>query len=57
MTEQNEQHTVEVEAHDDTDVEAALQRETQDGSGFESEDELPESDFAGYATNEVEKPS
>lgn len=31
--------------HDATDVPAALERETHDGSGFESEDELPPSDF------------
>lgn len=31
--------------HDATDVPAALARETQDGAGFESEDDLPESDL------------
>ena len=37
------------------DVPAALERETQDGSGLENdESELPESDFAGYATDDVE---
>lgn len=40
--------------HDDTDVEAALKRKTHDGSGFESEDELPESDFEGFAEEDVE---
>lgn len=29
----------------DAEVAACLERETQDGSGFESEDELPPSDF------------
>lgn len=33
------------ENHDEEDVKAALERETSDGSGFDSEDELPESDF------------
>ena len=42
------------EAHDEEDVPQALARETQDGSGFESEDELPESDFQGFATDDVE---
>lgn len=41
--------------HDDTDVESALQRETEDGSGFESEDELPESDFVSFAEDGVEE--
>lgn len=40
--------------YDDEDVKAALERETQDGSGFESEDELPESDFEGFAEADVE---
>lgn len=39
----------------DEDVEQALEHETADGPGFESEDELPESDFDGYATDEVEQ--
>lgn len=52
MTEQPDPAAV--ESHDDEDVQAALARETQDGPGFESEDELPEDDFAGYATDEVE---
>ena len=43
------------DANDDEDVPAALERETQDGSGLENdESELPESDFAGYATDDVE---
>ena len=33
------------ESHDETDVPAALERSTQDGSGFDAEDELPPSDF------------
>lgn len=46
----------EADANDDEDVPAALERETQDGSGLENDDEssLPESDFAGYATDDVE---
>lgn len=33
------------ESHDDTDVPAALERDTQDGSGPQTEDQLPPSDF------------
>jgi hypothetical protein len=40
--------------HDDTDVEAALKRETADGSGFDNEDELPESDFDSFSEDGVE---
>lgn len=40
--------------YDDVDVEKALKRKTQDGSGFETEDELPESDFEGFAEEGVE---
>ena len=40
--------------NDDTDVESALARKTQDGSGFTSEEELPESDFEGFAEEDVE---
>lgn len=40
--------------HDDTDVESALERETHDGSGFENTDELPESDFESFPTDNVE---
>lgn len=39
---------------DDEDVPEALKRETQDGSGFESVDELPESDFDSFAEDDVE---
>lgn len=36
--------------HDDEDVKTALAKtDTADGSGFDSEDELPESDFDGHA--------
>lgn len=38
--------------HDDTDVPAALARDTQDGSGFDSEDELPPSDFEEVADDD-----
>jgi hypothetical protein len=34
-----------LEGYDPEEVEAALARETFDGSGFESEDELPPSDL------------
>jgi hypothetical protein len=40
--------------YDDEDVPAALKRETQDGSGFKTEDELPESDFESFAEADVE---
>lgn len=40
-----------VESHDDTDVPAALQRETQDGKG---DGELPEGDFESFATDGME---
>jgi hypothetical protein len=40
--------------HDEADVERALKRKTQDGSGFTTEDELPESDFEGFAEEGVE---
>lgn len=40
--------------HDEADVERALKRKTQDGSGFDTEDELPESDFEGFAEDGVE---
>lgn len=33
------------ESHDATDVPAALQRDTQDGPGPQTEDQLPPSDF------------
>jgi hypothetical protein len=42
----------EVEPHDEEDVAAALQRETQDGKG---DDEVPESDFDSFATDGVQK--
>ena len=42
------------EHHDDTDVDSALKRETTDGSGFDSEDELPASDFEHFAEEDVE---
>lgn len=41
--------------HDEEDVKSALERETNDGSGFESEDELPESDFTSFAEGNVEE--
>lgn len=42
------------EAFDETDVAAALERETADGPGFTSEDDLPAEDFAGYTDDDVE---
>lgn len=40
--------------NDEEDVKAALARTTQDGSGFTSEDELPESDFESFSESDVE---
>lgn len=42
--------------HDDTDVKTSLAERAQsrDGSGFESEAELPDSDFEGFAEEGVE---
>lgn len=39
--------------YDDEDVPSALDRVTQDGPGFESEDELPPSDFEDGLESEV----
>lgn len=46
----------EAEAYDDVDVDFALSRSTQDGSGFgdEGESVLPESDFDGVAAEDEE---
>lgn len=41
--------------HDEEDVPAALERGTADGSGFASEDELPDSDFVSFAEEGVEE--
>lgn len=41
--------------HDDEDVPAALGRATSDGPGFDSEDELPESDFESFSEDDVEQ--
>lgn len=41
--------------HDEEDIPEALKRETQDGPGFENEDDLPESDFEGFAEDDVEE--
>lgn len=41
--------------YDAQDVPAALAKtDTQDGSGFKTEDELPESDFEGFAEDDAE---
>jgi len=40
--------------HDEEDVKSALERETHDGSGFDNEDELPESDFDSFSEDGVE---
>lgn len=41
--------------HDEADVAMALAKtDTADGSGFDSEDELPESDFIAFAEDGVE---
>ena len=42
---------------DGIDVPAALQRVTQDGAGFEHEDELPPETFESFATEGVEAES
>ena len=43
------------EDHDAVDVERALKKtNTADGSGFENENELPESDFVSFAEDDVE---
>lgn len=42
---------------DEEDLPQALERKTQDGSGFEDEKELPEGDFVSFATDEVEEKS
>ena len=44
-----------LENHHEEDVKAALLRETFDGPGFDSEDELAESDFSGFAQDNVEE--
>lgn len=44
----------EEQTHHDDDIVPALSRKTQDGPGFDSEDELPESDFEAFATDDVE---
>lgn len=41
--------------YDDEDVKAALAKsDTQDGSGFDSEDQLPASDFDSFSQDGVE---
>jgi hypothetical protein len=51
MASQNDQQ----DNHDEADVERILRKTTtKDGSGFESEDELPESDFDSFAEDGVE---
>lgn len=42
----------EIPNHDDTDVEAVLARQTQDGKGA---DDVPESNFESFATEDVER--
>lgn len=46
--------TQEQDHHDEADVERALKRKTQDGPGFDTEDDLPESDFEGFDEDDVE---
>ncbi len=46
---------IDLENHDEDDVKAALQRDTQDGPAFSDESELPESDFESFAEEGVEK--
>lgn len=40
--------------YDDEDVPASLKRETSDGPGFDSEDDLPPSDFDSFSEDDVE---
>lgn len=48
-------HMPDVHDYDeDAEVLNALQRVTQDGPGFETEEELPESDFHSYSESDVE---
>lgn len=42
------------EDHDHEDVPAALERQTDDGPGFENESELPAETFESYAEDDVE---
>lgn len=43
------------EHHDETDIDKALAKDdTSDGSGFEDEAELPESDFVSFSEDDVE---
>ena len=43
------------ENHDEADIERALRKtDTADGPGFDSEAELPDSDFEGFAEGDVE---
>lgn len=51
---ENDENVEGAKHRDDTDVEAALQRETDDGKG---ENEPGETDFQGYATEGVEQGS
>lgn len=40
--------------HDADDVDGALSSESEDGPGFGDESQLPESDFQGFASEDVE---
>ena len=42
------------EGNESDEVAAALARDTHDGPGFTSEDDLPDEDFAGYTDDDVE---
>lgn len=42
------------EPHDEEDLPEMLKRETQDGSGFTDESELPDEDFVSFAKDDVE---
>lgn len=54
MSEQQPAPTdVDLENHDEEDVPAALERETEDGPG--DLDSLPDSDFEGFASGDVEE--
>lgn len=46
---------MELSQEEKLEVQTALARETQDGPGFTSEEDLPPEDFAGYTDDDVEK--
>lgn len=47
-------HVAAKKNYDDVDISAATGKETQDGPGFSTLDQLPESDFVAFAEEDVE---